>query len=80
MTAGLHRRSEIIQPDHWLAEYTTELVDLEPAQANLLEKVCSGPTITVEDLRVAGALEVPAKPKLKAKKSVGPELFDHQEP
>ncbi len=37
-----------IQPDHWLAEYTTELinvlnvlgclVDLEPAQAALLER------------------------------------------
>ena len=45
-----------IQPDHWLAEYTTELinvlnvlgclVDLEPAQAALLEKICAGPTIT----------------------------------
>jgi hypothetical protein len=45
-----------IQPDHWLAEYTTEpinllnvpgrLVDLEPAQATLLEKVCAGPDRT----------------------------------
>ena len=45
-----------IQPDHWLAEYTTELlnvlnvlgwlVDLEPAQAALLKLVCSGPTIS----------------------------------
>jgi hypothetical protein len=43
-----------IQPDHWLAGYTTELidrlnvlgwlVDLEPAQAALLDKVCAGPT------------------------------------
>lgn len=41
-----------IQPDHWLAEYTTELlnvlhvlallVELEPAQAKLLEKICAG--------------------------------------
>jgi hypothetical protein len=62
-----------IQPDHWLAEYTTELinvlnvlgwlVDLEPIQAKLLEQVCSGPTIAVEDLRAAGALEIPSKPK-----------------
>ena len=76
-----------IQPDHWLAEYTTELinvlnvlgwlVDLEPTQANLLEKVCSGPTISLEELSVAGALEVPAKPKRRTKKSVGPDLFDH---
>jgi hypothetical protein len=44
-----------IQPDHWLAEYTTELlnvlhvlallVELEPAQAKLLEEICEGPTI-----------------------------------
>lgn len=74
-----------IQPDHWLAEYTTELinvlnvlgwlVDLEPTQAKLLEKVCSGPTISLEELCVTGALEVPAKPKPRTKKSVGPDLF-----
>ncbi|MCB9866928.1 MAG: hypothetical protein H6816_09895 [Phycisphaerales bacterium] len=44
-----------IQPDHWLAEYTTELlnvlhvlamlVELEPAQAKLLEKICAGPLL-----------------------------------
>jgi hypothetical protein len=44
-----------IQPDHWLAEYTTELlnvlhvlgllVELEPDQANLLEAICEGPTL-----------------------------------
>jgi len=44
-----------IQPDHWLAEYTTELlnvlnvlallVEMEPAQANLLEEICEGPTL-----------------------------------
>lgn len=47
-----------IQPDHWLAEYTTELlnvlhvltllVKLEPQQAKLLEAICDGPTL---DLR-----------------------------
>src|SRR5207249_1416977 len=41
-----------IQPDHWLAEYTTELlnllnvlgllVDLEPKQAALLDRICAG--------------------------------------
>jgi hypothetical protein len=78
-----------IQPDHWLAEYTTELlnvlnvigrlVDLEPEQANLLEKVCAGPTISADELRAAGALEVPAKPKpaKKKKKPAGPALFEH---
>ena len=44
-----------IQPDHWLAEYTTELlnvlnvlallVEMEPAQAKLLEEICGGPTL-----------------------------------
>ncbi len=49
-----------IQPDHWPAEYTTELlnvlhvlgglVELEPAQANLLERICRGPLITAAEL------------------------------
>ncbi len=44
-----------IQPDHWLAEYTTELlnvlnvlallVDLEPDQAKLLEEIYAGPKL-----------------------------------
>jgi hypothetical protein len=59
-----------IQPDHWLAEYTTELlnvlhvlgwlVELEPAQSELLEQVCSGPTISADELQIAGALTAPA--------------------
>ncbi|MGA9814965.1 MAG: type ISP restriction/modification enzyme [Terriglobales bacterium] len=76
-----------IQPDHWLPEYTTELlnvlnvlgllVDLEPVQAELLDKVCSGPLISADDLSAAGALELPPKSKRKAKKKkVGPGLFD----
>jgi hypothetical protein len=46
-----------IQPDHWLAEYTTELlnvlnvlgvlVEMEPAQAKLLEEICGGPTLNL---------------------------------
>ncbi len=50
-----------IQPDRWLAEYTTELVNvlhvlgrlvlLEPAQADLLDRICAGPTIDKEALR-----------------------------
>jgi len=56
-----------IQPDHWLAEYTTEfinvlnvigrLIDLEPLQADLLGKICSGPTISTDELSAAGALD-----------------------
>ena len=43
------------QPDHWLADYTTELlnvlnllallVEMEPDQAKLLEAICDGPTL-----------------------------------
>lgn len=76
-----------IQPDHWLPEYTTELlnvlnvlgllVELEPVQAELLNKVCSGPLISADDLTIAGALELPPKPKKKTKKKkAGPSLFD----
>ncbi len=74
-----------IQPDHWLAEYTTELInvlnvlglliDLEPRQAALLERVCAGPTISKEELRLEGALEVPNQPR-RSPKSVEPGLFD----
>jgi len=59
-----------IQPDHWLAEYTTELLDvlhvlgllvsLEPRQAELLKRVCCGRMISAEELRAAGALAPPA--------------------
>lgn len=75
-----------IQPDHWLAEYTTELinvlnvlallVDLEPAQAKLLEKICSGPTISLEDLRAAGALENTPNPRRSSRDATAPRLFD----
>lgn len=51
-----------IQPDHWLPEYTSELinllnvltllVELEPKQADLLKRVCEGPLIAAS--RVAG--------------------------
>ncbi len=52
-----------IQPEAWLADYTTELlhllnvlgrlVELEPAQAALLEKICAGPQVTAADLPAA---------------------------
>ena len=78
-----------VQPDHWLAEYTTELinllnvlgrlVDLEPAQAKLLETICAGPTITGEELASAGALQNPIEPNRQKTKSAGPGLFDFYE-
>jgi hypothetical protein len=68
-----------IQPDHWPAEYTTELinvlnvlgllVEMEPKQADLLDKICSSPTITTDELRAAGAFEVPTETKWSRKKS-----------
>ena len=74
-----------IQPDHWLAEYTTELinvlnvlgclVEVEPAQAALLEKICLGPTITAEELRAAGAFELPAERKQRSSKPAHADLF-----
>jgi len=76
-----------IQPDHWLPEYTTELinvlnvlgllVDLEPEQADLLERICAGPLISESELEDAGALEKPAKtPKSKKEKPL--HLFDRE--
>jgi Type ISP C-terminal specificity domain len=69
-----------IQPDHWLPEYTTELInvlnvlgrliDLEPAQADLLERVCSGATIAYDELCAASAFEIPASFSRSTKRKV----------
>lgn len=58
-----------IQPDHWLDEYTVDLMNLlhvlgrlvalEPAQADLLERICAAPLLTADDLARAGALDAP---------------------
>ena len=58
-----------IQPDHWLPEYTTDLLNLlnvlgrlialEPAQADLLNRICASPLRSAEELRSAGALAMP---------------------
>jgi hypothetical protein len=71
-----------IQPDHWLAEYTTELinvlnvlgclVDLEQAQADLLEQICSGQTISVEELHAANALAISTTQPLRIGKPASP--------
>lgn len=57
-----------IQPDHWLSEYTTDLLDLlnvlgrlialEPRQADLLNRICAGPLRSMDELRDAGAFEM----------------------
>jgi len=69
-----------IQPDHWLAEYTTELInvlnvlgrliELEPQQAELLERVCAGLTISLDELRAADAFAIPATFNRKKGKQV----------
>ena len=75
-----------IQPDHWLPEYTAELlnvinvltllVELEAAQAKLLDEICAGPLLSQEALTAADALAVPPKPaKMKKAKASQPELF-----
>lgn len=76
-----------IQPDHWLPEYTEDLLNLlhvlgrlvalEPAQATLLHDICAGPLLTEAALTDAGALT--AAPVVKGKKAqvtTQPGLFD----
>jgi hypothetical protein len=73
-----------IQPSCWLAEYTTELLnllnviglltDLEPAQAGLLDTICSGPTISTDELRDTGLFEA-ASPLHAKKVQKGPGLY-----
>ncbi|MGW0805583.1 type ISP restriction/modification enzyme [Nonomuraea sp. NPDC002799] len=59
-----------VHSDHWTADFTTELLQLlnvltlcvegEPKQADLLERVCAGPLITLADLEQAAVFPVPA--------------------
>jgi hypothetical protein len=60
-----------VRPTSWPAAYTSDLLRLievltlvteaEPEQQRLLERVMSGPRITVADLTAAGVLPVPAE-------------------
>lgn len=80
-----------IQPDTWLAEYTTELlnvlhvlgrlVELEPGQADLLAKICAAATISESDLKAADALAVPEswRKKLGAEAETTPSLFPDED-
>jgi hypothetical protein len=72
-----------IQPEHWLPEYTSDLLDLlnvlgrlialEPKQADLLERICAGPLRHADELRDAGVFAheekkaAPTKGKSKSK-------------
>jgi hypothetical protein len=74
-----------IQPDHWLAEYTTELinvlnvlgmlVELEPKQASLLERICTSPLISVADMKAEGVLDLAPPTTRKSESDEHPELF-----
>lgn len=58
-----------VRPTSWPTEYTTDLLDLlnvltlvvelEPVQAELLDRVMAGPRVTVNDLTRQGVLPVP---------------------
>jgi hypothetical protein len=65
-----------IQPDSWLPEYTTDLLDLlnvlgrlialEPAQADLLDRICASPLRSADELRSAGAFTTAAEETLSS--------------
>jgi hypothetical protein len=74
---------DLVQPEHWLPEYTTDLLDLlnvlgrlialEPAQAGLLTRICASPLRGADELRDARAFTdgqekpTPVKGKSKSK-------------
>ncbi len=76
-------RLDSILPEGWLPEYTTDLLNLlnvlgrlialEPAQADLLNRICAGPLRSANELREAGAFanakekSAPSKSKSKSK-------------
>jgi hypothetical protein len=65
-----------IQPEHWLHDYTSDLMDLlnvltllvetQPEQARLLEAVCSGALLSEADLRNAGFAGKPSASSVTA--------------
>lgn len=66
-----------VQPDRWLPEYTSDLIDLlhvltwlvtlEPEQAALLDRVCAGPLVSAAE--IAAVTESPAPSKSTANKT-----------
>ena len=60
-----------INPTRWTAQFDDELLDLlnvldrcvalEPRQTDLVDRICSGPQLTVADLEESGVLPVPAR-------------------
>jgi hypothetical protein len=80
---------DAIQPDHWPADYTSDLIDLlnvlgrlvklEPAQADLLARICASPLIDAATLEAAGALAAPPIPGLAAAKTRKPRASTAQD-
>ncbi len=77
-----------IQPDAWPAEYTTELlnllnvlgllIDLEPAAAALLDRICAGALLDATEMRKKGLFADALTPRHKAAgQPQGPDLFTH---
>jgi Type ISP C-terminal specificity domain/N-6 DNA Methylase len=74
-----------IRPSYWTIETIDELldllqvlsmlVDLEPAQSELLNRVCAGPLITVDDLIAASVLPVPPPAQRAPSADQQPTLF-----
>lgn len=87
-TLGDRRNSPLsnIQPDHWLPEYTADLIDLlhvltlltdlHSGQEDLLAKLVDGPVVTVNDLTAAGVLPVPDQVRKNAGKPATNEIPD----
>ncbi len=77
---------EEIQPDGWLAEYTTELMNvlhvlgrlvaLEPHQSDLLNRICDAPVLSADDLRASGAFDASGTVRLGRAKEGQASLLD----
>ena len=75
-----------VQPDHWLAEYTTELInllnvlgrllELESALSRTLSAICADAHFPVGELRSSGALELASNPAPSPERPRSPNLFD----
>ncbi len=76
---------DALVPTTWDPAWTTELlellnvltllVDLEPAQADLLARIAAGPLVTVADLTTAGLLPVTGRPTIEQPVRRQTELF-----
>jgi hypothetical protein len=77
-------RLDSIHADRWPLTWTSELnelltvvrrlVDLEPAQATLLDRIAAGPLLTTADLAAARVLPVPSVARRPHRQTLGGEL------